>query len=179
MKTSSRPRSSPTPAPTHRSASLAISLVVLFTAPFAARGSTIMPPAKAQPAPVTQSPGDDKDQRIQEIAGLNPVLVNKFLEDLKKNIAEGNKAEVSQRVAYPLRLHLGSQQRLIRTPAEFIKSYDKIITAKVKAAILEQTFEGLFVNQNGLMIGAGELWFSALPDEDGKFSLYRIIAINN
>ena len=52
-------------------------------------------------------------------------------------------------------------------------SYDGIVTAKVKRALAEQSYAKLFANWQGVMVGDGELWFSAV----GKTGVLRIIAI--
>ena len=53
------------------------------------------------------------------------------------------------------------------------------LTPKVLAAIKRQTYASLFANDRGVMIGDGEVWFSAVcRDAACKDAPIRIIAIN-
>ena len=58
--------------------------------------------------------------------------------------------------------------------------FDTLFNDKVKAAVSAQTYETLFVNQDGVMFGDGELWISPVCDDEAcEFPFINIIAINN
>jgi hypothetical protein len=65
------------------------------------------------------------------------------------------------------------------TREEFEAHYPEIVTDNVAKAVQNQFYEDLSVNYKGVMIGSGELWFSATKGPSGKFDQYRVIAINN
>ena len=48
----------------------------------------------------------------------------------------------------------------ISGPGEFQRNYEKIITPEVVKAVSEQDFGKVFVNQQGVMIGSGQVWLS-------------------
>jgi hypothetical protein len=45
-------------------------------------------------------------------------------------------------------------------PGEFQRNYEKIITPAVVKAVSEQDFGKVFVNQQGVMIGSGQVWLN-------------------
>ncbi|KAB2726469.1 hypothetical protein [Brucella anthropi] len=98
-----------------------------------------------------------------------------FFEKLQKAIAASDKQGVASLVDYPFRARIGGRAVKITDAAHFLADYDKIITAKVKQAILKQTYPTLFANWQGVMIGDGEVWFSGV----GNSNTIRITAIND
>ena len=60
-----------------------------------------------------------------------------------------------------------------KTKSDFLASYNKIITPKVKDAIAKANLRELFRNYKGVMIGNGEIWI-AQEEKD-----FKIIAINS
>jgi len=78
-------------------------------------------------------------------------------------------------VDYPFQARIGGKAVKIRDAAHFVSDYDKIVTAKVKQAVAQQTYAGLFANWQGVSIGDGEIWFSGV----GKDNKVKITAIND
>lgn len=122
--------------------------------------------------------------RAQTAADVNSTLdtlfgghapVQNFLETLKKAVADDDRAGVAGLVDYPFKTHLDGKAVTIRDAAHFIDSYDRIVTAKIRKAVADQTYANLFANWRGIMIGNGEVWFSPL-EASNKI---RITAINN
>lgn len=119
------------------------------------------------------------DDQIRDVAGLDPKLAKSFLTHLKQAVASGNKQAVSKLIAYPISVSLQGKKREITSREEFEAHYAEIVTDKVAKAVQNQSYEGLSANSKGVMIGSGELWFSATKGPSGKFDQYRVIAINN
>jgi hypothetical protein len=111
------------------------------------------------------------------VAGLTEKQATDFLAELQAAVAQDNHGQVADLVAFPLDINVGGAQVTIPSKQEFIDSYDQIITPDVKAAILGQAAAGLFVNDRGVMIGNGQVWFGGV----GSAPPYqvRIIAVNN
>ena len=103
-----------------------------------------------------------------------------FFEELKKAIAEEDKETVASMIGYPFRTRIEGTLVEIKDQSQFIARYDQFITAGVRNALAEQTYETLFVTRHGVMIGAGEIWFGAICD-DAKCGAptVRITTINN
>ncbi|QHW33304.1 hypothetical protein GZH47_22590 [Paenibacillus rhizovicinus] len=109
--------------------------------------------------------GIDDPKKFQEVFGA-----------VKAAIARGDKAEVANHILYPLRVNGASGTELIQTRGEFVKQYDAIMTKQVRNAIASQSFDQLFINYQGVMVGNGEIWFAGSAD---KPQVIGMIAINH
>lgn len=95
---------------------------------------------------------------------------------LQEFVANGEKEKLAEYISYPINVSIEGKKTTIKTEAEFIKNYDKVLTDAVKNAFLNQKLENVFVNYAGVMIGNGEIWISQIT---GTKHLYSIYAINN
>lgn len=98
-----------------------------------------------------------------------------FFDALKKAVSEGDKAAVAAMVDYPFQARIGGKSVKIRDAAHFVADYDKVVTAKVKSALHAQSYDSLFANWQGVMVGDGEIWFSGVGDANE----IKITAIND
>ena len=89
-------------------------------------------------------------------------------------VAKGEKEKVAEYIRYPLT----SANITVTSKEEFIKNYDLIITEKVKNALVNQKVEETFVNYKGVMVGAGEVWFTVVFEGSSNTPKYLIQAIN-
>lgn len=55
----------------------------------------------------------------------------------------------------------GRRTKIWLSKKDFIKNYSQIVTPKIKKAILNQNPSDIFQNDQGCMIGSGELWFQS------------------
>ena len=67
-------------------------------------------------------------------------------------------------VAYPATYFDGGKRKQISNSAEFLKLYEKIFTPSFVAEIAKGIPHHMFVNEQGIMIADGKVWF----DADGK-----------
>lgn len=125
-------------------------------------------------SPVFAQSAADMDKSLDQLFGAHKPYAE-FFTKLQTAIAAGDKATVAGLVDYPFQARIGDKAVKIRDAAHFIADYDRVITAKVKAAVAKQTYATLFANWQGVMIGDGEIWFSGVGD--GK--QVKIIAIND
>ena len=104
-------------------------------------------------------------------------MAKAFLTQLKQAIASGNKQAVSKLIAYPISVSLQGKERKITSREEFEAHYAEIVTDNVAKAVRNQSYEDLFANDKGVMIGSwqeeGNLWFNETKGQ------YRVIGINN
>ncbi|MGN7760531.1 hypothetical protein [Paenibacillus sp. 22594] len=108
-----------------------------------------------------------------EIAGIkNPVVFEHNFSLLQKYVKAGKKSDVANLMVYPLKVNNKGKTIEIKTKKDFIAKYDKIMTAKVKKALLAQKLDKVFINSKGVMIGNGELWMGQFGEQVG------VIAIN-
>ncbi|WP_244169775.1 hypothetical protein [Paenibacillus helianthi] len=107
-----------------------------------------------------------------EIAGIkNPVVFEHNFSLLQKHVKEGKKSEVAHLMVYPLKVNNKGKTIEIKTKKDFIAKYDKIMTAKVKKALLAQKLDKVFINSKGVMIGNGELWMGQFGEQVGVFAI--------
>jgi hypothetical protein len=122
--------------------------------------------ATGQGAQASPPPQDEEDEAA---AGA------RFLAELQRAVAAGERARVARMVLYPLKVRVNRRRVVLRGPRQFLARYDALINRHVRAVLAEQKFEGIFRNWQGYMVGRGEIWFEQLADT-GEF---KIIAVNN
>jgi len=97
-----------------------------------------------------------------------------FLAQLQAAVQSNNKEEIAEMVGYPLLvLRDGKRTRIPRKEA-LLSNYDRIFTAPVRDAILQQKAECLFGNSSGAMVGSGEVWFQ----EEEAPEQWKVITVN-
>ncbi len=105
-----------------------------------------------------------------EVAGImNPVVFEHNFSLLQKYTKEGNKSEVANLMVYPLKVTNKGKTIEIPNKKDFIKKYDKIMTVKVKKALLAQKLDKVFINSEGVMIGNGQMWMGQFGEQVGVF----------
>ena len=105
-------------------------------------GSRIRPTAKPQ---------------AQAAQKANPYA--SFLYRLQTAVRAKDRDAVMGLVAFPLRVNGQGPSRIYRDADSLERDYDKVFSRKVRQAILGQRADGLFVRDQGAMIGNGEVWF--------------------
>jgi len=96
-----------------------------------------------------------------------------FFTELQQTVANDDADALAQMVAYPIAVTIDGESVEIAGEGEFISEFDQIFTSDVKDAVMSQSYETLFANWQGVMIGDGEVWFSIVDDAP------KITAINN
>jgi hypothetical protein len=104
-----------------------------------------------------------------------------FFSQLRDAVKNDNRGWVADHVSFPINIKIGGEQRAIKTRQEFLVQYESVFNDKVRRAIEIQQPDALFKNWRGLMVGNGEIWFTAVrPDPiDPQRIEYYIIGINN
>jgi hypothetical protein len=128
----------------------------------------------ATPPPALADPVTEMNDTLDTLFGEH-ARYRAFFDNLKKSVAAGDKAAVAAMIAYPFHARIGGKSIRIRDAAHFVATYDQVFTAKVKDALKVQTYETLFANAEGVMVGDGEIWFSGV----GEAGDIKITAINN
>jgi hypothetical protein len=132
-------------------------------------GQAVMPAGPAAAADEPSAAGE-----------MSSAEASDFLKRLQSAVTAHNAAAVAAVTQFPLTVNGTSGPK---TPDELTQQFDAIFTARVRAAILTQSPGTMFANWHGMMIGRGEVWFSALCDEGGAESCknrrIRIVSINN
>ncbi|MGF9907781.1 hypothetical protein [Brevibacillus porteri] len=108
-----------------------------------------------------------------EVAGItNAGAFEAFFGKLQEAVKKNDKTEVAKHIRYPLRVNKDGKSHFIRDEQQFLEEYDRIMTEKVKEAFLQQKVTDAFVNDQGVMVGNGEMWL-------GQFSnRFVVFAVN-
>jgi hypothetical protein len=82
-----------------------------------------------------------------------------FLSRLQVAVRANDRGAVIKLIDFPLRVNSQGRTRLYRDAQSVQRDYDRIFTPQVRRAILGQRVDQLFVRDQGVMIGNGEVWF--------------------
>ena len=118
-------------------------------------------PAAPDDASGTAAPPPDEDsgdarQRIDTLLG-DAAQYERVFNAFKAAVVGGDRAQVVEYVNFPLNIAGGKK---IGGPGEFQRNYEKIITPAVLKAVSAQDFGKVFVNQQGVMVGDGQVWLN-------------------
>lgn len=130
--------------------------------------------AFAGPLPAFAQSASDMNENLDALFGEHEIY-QKFFDGLKQAVATDDKSAVAAMVDYPFQARINDKAVKIRDAAHFVADYDRVITAKVRQAVAQQTYPTLFANWQGVSIGDGEVWFSGIGDS----SQVKITAIND
>jgi hypothetical protein len=131
--------------------------------------------SRAQDAKASPCGGSDT---VDKLGADTAKDTRAFVAQLQQLVRNDDKHAIASEVSYPLRVNKSANGKpthsLIRTPKQFISSYDRLFNGKVKSAILSPTaIPCLFGNYQGFMIGDGQLWFQETAPQ-----IFRISALN-
>jgi hypothetical protein len=88
-------------------------------------------------------------------------LVNREAYRFWLAVKQNNMKAVASQIAYPLEYTMNEQKKKCRTAAEFMADYDVVITKKFREEIIKATPHNMFSNDQGVMLGNGEVWFNS------------------
>lgn len=131
-------------------------------------------------APANAAADSAIDDQIKNVLGGDPKAYHDVFDRLQKAMAAGDKAAVAALVSYPLDAKVDGNPIKIANAQDFVANWDQIVTPQIAKAVADQQFASVMVNQNGLMIGSGEVWISGVCDDTAcKNSRVLITAIQN
>lgn len=109
------------------------------------------------------------------VAGIsNPAHVTQFLARLKRAVTADDRAAIAGMVNYPLRVNSAAgRPTFYRNAAALSAHYARVFTPEVKAAVAAARPDNLFVRDQGVMIGNGEIWMNEVGGS------MKIITVNH
>jgi hypothetical protein len=106
-------------------------------------------------------------------AGIDdPKMVDAFLANFQKAVADDDAAEVAAMGRYPAEVVINKKRRKVKTRDEMQKLYPEIFTPCLKRVIAATRSEDLFANYQGVMLGGGAVWFGLQGNR--RVSFYTI-----
>lgn len=143
--------------------------------PNASSSAVASSPSPSAPAG-TASPISSAQGNPLEVAGVNdPAAFKTMFAALKEAAASGDKAKVGEFALYPIRVNVGKVAVEVKDKEAFVKQYDRIFTDNVLKALAEQDADKLFANEEGVMVGTGEIWFGVAAETPQR---YGIVTVN-
>ncbi|MBB6669965.1 hypothetical protein [Cohnella nanjingensis] len=133
-------------------------------------------PAESASASPEESPSllPAKDNPY-EVAGVeDPAAFNRMFADVQAAVAANDADKVAEHILFPLNVNNDVETVQVKTKDEFLKQYDTIFNDSVKKALAAQKPEDLFVNDEGIMVGKGEMWFGATADQPQKLGIITV-----
>jgi hypothetical protein len=144
-------------------------------------GGALLVGLLAASAAIAAPPAPDAgsiESRLDRLFGSHQPY-RKFLADLQQAVAAGDRSRIAGMVSYPLKTRIAGHAVKLATPRQFLAHFDELLPQSSLEAITAQSFAGLFANSQGMMIGSGEVWFSAVcATRDCNAPPVMIIAVN-
>jgi len=86
---------------------------------------------------------------------------------------------IATMLQFPTSLYVDGIPTRVISKDEFIKNGEKIINKRILRAVYCSTYETLWSNYSGVMLGQGELWFNKIKEKDEDPWQTVIWKINN
>ena len=116
----------------------------------------------------------DLEERLRYHGFDEPADVERLVIELRRAARAGDRSALVNAIRYPFTTYQsGEAVRTYRMPADVLRHYDTIFSARVLDALRIARYDSLFVRDIGAMIGRGEVW---LQQRDGRV---RIKAVNS
>jgi len=107
-------------------------------------------------------------------------LYAEAVEAIQTAVAEDDGETLALYIPYGEPININGEERVFESEQDFHAAYDEIMTPEIKAAVVEQRYEDMFVNSEGVMFGNGQMWISGICRDDAcaQFDV-RIITIQS
>lgn len=115
--------------------------------------------------PVSAQTYEDVVTAIETNMG-DPVPVMEAIDAIQAAVADDDAEAVADWVAYPFKVTINGQAYVLDDAEAFIAHYEAMMTPEIKAAVVDQPFETLFVNASGIMFGDGQMWLAGICADD-------------
>ena len=111
--------------------------------------------------PVWAATAAEVNARIESVLGHAKLYETSF-KAFQHAVATGSREDVAAFIRYPIKVTIDGQSTVIRSPDAFVKQYDRIMTPDIVNAVKNQAYGDLFVNDQGVMFGDGQVWMDAI-----------------
>jgi hypothetical protein len=121
----------------------------------------------------------EMDDQIDRVLGDHAAF-HDALVALQSAVASEDAEAVAEYIPFDTPINVDGDEVTYSSPDEFVAAYADIVTPEVVDAIESQTYETLFVNQQGVMIGNGEVWLGGICRDEACSSFdVKITAIQS
>lgn len=129
--------------------------------------------------PVFAATETDVDQSISDNLG-DPAAFHEAFDAIQQAVSDDDAAALADYVAFPITVKMDDKAVTLADADAFIAAYPELFSDAIKAAVISQKYEDLFVNYQGAMFGDGQVWVSGICKTDACESVdWRIITIQD
>ncbi len=130
----------------------------------------------AAPVALAQTTADT-DAAIDTVLGDHQKYRDAF-DAIQAAVADDDAATLAEYIPYGSPIFIHGAERVFDSEADFAAAYEEVFTPEVVDTVAAQTWETLFVNAEGVMFGAGEVWLNGMCVDDtcSDFDV-RIVAV--
>ena len=117
--------------------------------------------------------------RYSIASGRSAWEIERFAEDIRRDLFSGDYESLSEKISYPITIDgIVYENSAEFLSADFIGKPSETFLENIRLESVSDV--GLFCNEQGFMLGRGEVWFAELFNSDGNrtWSNFKIIAIN-
>jgi hypothetical protein len=121
---------------------------------------------------------DDVDSRLDTVFGEHDTFRAAF-DAFTAAVKAGDAATVASLAKYPFEVNVGDKKKVLANEGDFIKHYGDIFTPAIVDIVTKQSYDTLFVNQDGVMFGDGQVWLTSVCTDDSCNTAYWVISAIN
>ena len=130
-------------------------------------------------APALAQTDEDVTAAINANFGDAEPFVEAF-DAIQAAVEAGDAETFASWISYPFRVTVDGEAYVFEGEDGVIDHYESMMTDEIKTAILDQQYKNLFVNAEGVMFGDGQLWLSAIcQNEPCDIFDVRIITVQS
>ena len=130
-------------------------------------------------APAFAQTADEVNAQIDTVLGPHEIYQT-AIETIQKALAEGNIDFVAGYIPFGEPIKVNGEDVVIADEADLNDQFETLFNDTVINAVTGQDYGSLFVNQDGIMFGDGELWLTGVCLDDSCADVFvNISAINH
>lgn len=129
--------------------------------------------------PAAAQSDDEVHGRIEALHGNAEAFAEPFRR-LKQAMRDGDAAALADLCDYPLSVNANGESYDVQTAEDLVENFDSLVMQQTRDAVVDQSYDALFVNSDGVMLADGAVWMGAICDDDAcSTSHWAVIGINN
>lgn len=129
--------------------------------------------------PAFAQTADDVNAQIESLLGSHEVF-GTAIQAIQEGLVNHEIEKIAGYIPLGEPIKVNGEDLIIADEVDLEARFDELFNEKVVNAVADQQYETLFVNQDGIMFGDGELWIGGVCVDDVCDDFFvNIIAINN
>lgn len=97
----------------------------------------------------------------------DPASYRQVIEGFQAAVRSGDGKAAAGLVHYPISVDVGGRKIVIRTADDFAARFSTIVTPQIARAVATEAIGDMLVNDQGVMLGQGEVWVGGICLDDG------------